>query len=447
MKKIILCFVILIIYGFAYGSPFRMDFSQRRTDALKKNIEKLLIAKEFNVSDLRTINELSFMGYFDLAYDICDKIKSLTKDEEYLRLVKIHQSAALVRILVANGVIDSIHQIPEESMGVFNHKTTNVTYYFINIPKDIIEEAQKELYKILTTGTEEEKAQFEKMDVTLENYKDFVVKEGAKGKMDFRNKLPEEYANEEYTTEQKTDFNAAELSDNHRKVLEQVATIALMEKYPMAVDKIFNDYYMKHGIDTVTYIMIDYFINASEYEKAIALCEIAMKEESLFTIEEKFKRLDTGIDFRTLIAVAYAKSGDLETALKISNELMAYIDTNKDDPNHFLGYGYTNRKINCYMNKFLLYKHSGQEDKYKEDMDKLMNEIIILSQEERSYVDPNHVTAYMDISGGYPYSTLFTYSYNFNHEAEDSDAGYVSNSDTGHVSITLAHMPENIIRH
>jgi len=371
MKKVILCFVIFVVTVCVFAdSPFRFEPSD-------------YINKDFAREHLDDIDELNFFGYSNLAYDLCDRIKTLNIDEKYLRLIKIHQSVALVRILVENGVIETIHQIPEESIGVFNHKAIYNTCYNIDLTEETQEKLKKSLYEYLTGNSNLHKIQLEKEGITLDNYEDYAKKlipervetirtmetlpDDTADSVSFL--LPEEYKTKKYTITMEPDISPKDLSKKHSILLAQVATISLAEKYPLTTEKLFNDYIAKYGIDSMVKIMVNYFINNKEYEKAVNLCEIAIKlnpDEALYSNLYK-------PDLTALIATAYAKSGQFEKAI---NTLDALLESNQISDVQKPAY---------YVNKILLYKFAAKEEEYKEEIENIKNEIIMLYKEKELY--------------------------------------------------------------
>ena len=173
MKKIILCVVIFTLTSYVFAdSLFKDDSSTYNTAKTCKEIENSINAKEFNENLLKNIDELSFYGYSNLAYDICDKIKSLNIDEDFLKKVKIHQSVAHVRILVENGVIESIHQIPEETMGIFSIADTTKNTKIAEINSEELSRNHSQLMAQVATIALIEKKSFE----TEKIFNDYFVK-------------------------------------------------------------------------------------------------------------------------------------------------------------------------------------------------------------------------------------------------------------------------------
>jgi len=417
MKKIILCVVMLLLSCSLFAtSAFRPDPNKYSIERINKEIEGNISEKKFNEELLDNIDELSFYGYSNFAYDICDRIKSLTIDEQYLKMVKIHQSVALVRILVENGVIETIYKIPEESLGIFNHKPNLFSYYIVDITEDIKARRKKEIYEILTADDHPEKISLEIEGINLENYETYIEEttEKTTSKIpassdtvlaeNLNSELPDHYANHDYTMEKSAEISPEKLSINHSRLLAQAATIALAEKYPIATEKFFDDYFTKYEISyPMTKIIINYLINKGEYDKAINLCEFfinEIKDTPISLITKPKSKLEI------LIAIAYAKSGNIEPALQIIDNFL-----NNLSSEIFLIFE-EEQKINYYANKILMYKYAD-ENKYEKEIDDLKNEIIITEKEKNnSYRTLETLNSELDTTRRSSFNVEFSYSRN-----------------------------------
>jgi len=152
------------------------------------------------------------------------------------------------------------------------------------------------------------------------------------------------------------EIDPKEYYKKHVKFLELMATYTLMEKYPTMSIKLIQDYTIKNGLNTH---LLQILIDNGEYNAAIALGNQFINERLV----------------KDLLAVAYAKSGNLEKALELSDEV---IKSQKDTD--YKG------KISTYVKIANLYKYA---QKLKENKDKILdieNEIIIIAKES-NYID------------------------------------------------------------
>jgi len=415
MKKIILCVVIFILAGFAYAttfSPFREFQYEWEIERLNTTAQELLNTTTYTKEKLEVLDLMSFYGYSNFAYDICDRVKSFTTNEEILKFVKVYQSVALTRILVENGVINSIHQIPVESMGIFNHQTKSITYYIIDMPKEekekITKEIEQNIYNLLTGVSLEDSEEQEmakemltKEGVTLDNYKEYAEKTVSEFSKVFENTLPEEYANEKYTTRKRTDFTAEYISQNHWEILDKITTLALVEKYPLDATRIFNDYLNKYGIDkmgVIANLIVYYFVNIKDFDTAIELCEIALNAAdniksdnngSLTNRENLAIKFNVSHDYNRLMAYTYAKAGNIDKALDIINYLMDDLEIDKENKKSYTPLSISDEKTFHLLDKILLYSYAEVENDYKKEIDQIKNEIIIISTEEEASIKYN----------------------------------------------------------
>ena len=454
MKKIILCFVIFVLGTFAFAftsSPFREPAPEWKMEQLNIAAQELLNTTKYTKKQLEDLDLISFHGHSNLAYDICDRVKSFTTDEEILKFVKVYQSVALTRMLVENGVIESIHQLPVESMGIFNHQAKLITHYKIDLPKDEKQKIEESIYNVLTDNPKNQEEQeitkeaLEKEGITLENYKEYIEEIVSEATRSFRNVLPEEYANEKYTTYEQADFTAKEISREHWTILDIIATIALVEKYPLAAEKIFNDYFNKYGTRGLTSTIINYFVNIKDFDTAIRLCETALEIfeniepdntdsfANRVSMSEKFYSLEK---YSGLMAACYAKAGNIDKAVEIINKLIDDLENDKENKKSYLSRSIPNQKIEYLINKILFYKYAGVEDKYKKEIDQIKNEIVIISSSEeentRKY-DLENLNYNIDLRDCM-YSTIaLNYTYYSKDSAEEN------------VEITLTYMDHTII--
>ena len=398
MKRIILCFVMLLLSCSLFAaSAFREPAPEWEIEQLSTEVQELLNTTKYTKKQLEALDLISFHGYSNLAYDICNRVKSFTTDEEILKFVKVYQSVALTRILVENGVIESIHQLPVESMGIFNHQAKLITHYSVEMPEGEKQEIEKRIYNILTGNPvsleklEITKEALEKEGVTLENYKEYTKEILSESSKQFRNALPEEYANEKYTEYKQADFTAEQISQEHWTILDDVATIALIEKYPLAAERIFNDYFNKYGTRGMTATIINYFVNIEDFDTAIRLCETALgvvenirpdNTDSLASRVDVLDKLYSLEKYNRLMAACYAKARNIDKALEIINYLIDDLENDKENKNSYLPRSIPNQKIEYLINKVLFYRYAGVEDKYKKEIDQIKNEIVNISSSE-----------------------------------------------------------------
>jgi len=392
MKKIILCFVMLLLSCSLFAeSLFRVELNEYEVKDLNNKAQEILKTKEFKKEYFKTIDQLSFYGYSNFAYDICDKINSLTIDEEYLKFIKIHQSVALVRILVENGVIESINQIPEESVGVFNHKKDFLIKYY---KKDLSDTEIQKMKELL-----------EEKDISIEKFEEIIKNAPL--------------------------MTAEKLSFEHSKLLAQVATIALVDKYPIASEKLFNDYLIKYGLDILAEIIINYLVDINQCEKAILLSDIAIREAEKIDMSEQSRNLIAIHHYKILRAFAYAKRGNLDEALGTINAFIENIDEqDRKDTANFIDPDRMDRRIEYYINKTLFYKYAGAEDKYNEEIEKTKKIIDSILKEHpiHSANNPDNPLKYFDDKLKEPHKieTIFMYSYPALSEGDEAEYTFIT---------------------
>jgi len=154
------------------------------------------------------------------------------------------------------------------------------------------------------------------------------------------------------------EIDPKEYYKNHVKFLELMTTYILMEKYPAMSIKLIQDYTTKNGLNIN---LLQILIDNGEYNNAITLGNQFINEPFV----------------KDLLAVVYAKLGDFEKALELSDEI---IKSQKDRD--------YDKKISAYARMAHLYKYAKnlKENKYR--ILDIENEIIITAKES------NHINTH-----------------------------------------------------
>ena len=141
---------------------------------------------------------------------------------------------------------------------------------------------------------------------------------------------------------------------NHVKSLELMATYALIEKYPAMTAKLILDYTIKNGFNLN---LVALLIDEGHFEAAIGICNQFPDE----------------LNSKDALAVAYAKSGNLEKALEISTQIF---ESTTDSNNYIYMF-----KIQTLVKRAILYKHANSVNKNKDKILNIENEILTIAKE------------------------------------------------------------------
>ena len=188
--RFLLVIILVFLTNISVFAGFKGIAGEKLTEKLNKDKIRLLQEVKFTEEDLKTVYDISWFGDSNTAYDICCRMRKVSTDKVFLEKVKFYQNIALIRILIENGSIISINQLPSKSMGFFDQSSIEDIRY-ATFSKD--EESER-----VSTGTE----------------------------------LPAEEIVKRYTL-----------------FMDKICTYSLAEKYPLAVEKLFWDYINKHSFD------------------------------------------------------------------------------------------------------------------------------------------------------------------------------------------------------
>jgi len=278
--KLKLLFIAILI-AFAVSAFAQFTFKKENHVKLYTDYKnQLMVTNKYSEDDFRKIDNISLIGDFNGAYDICARARKINIDEKFLKELNVLQNVSLIRILVENGVIISINQIPEKSFNIFD------------IEKEM--ENQKDY---------EERFRYVEATLGKEN----LTQEARQTALDIKN----------YMAYEKSPFQ------NEQAFLARIATYALVEKYPLNAEMLAVDYIKKFGYDQLTEIMVSYFIEKKTPIKALNLIDF-IKNNPAYISMDRVEEIDT------LAAFALAASGDVETACEIRDNL-AEMDIDKKD--------------------------------------------------------------------------------------------------------------------
>lgn len=300
--------LIFIVVGFGFAATFRPDPEKYGKETLLGYKTELMSKTKYEESDFFKVNTLSLYGEANAAFDIYSRMRKLSIDEDFIKKAKAYQNMALIRILVDNGTLTSISQLPIVAMEAYSE-----------LP---VKEKALAAYK----GDKRDLYSAER-DFDPGDY----------------------YDKTEVVT---VEIDPKEYYQNYVRLLDAVATYALIGKYPNMTQKYVNDYVVKHGVNV---ILLEYLIDNGEYDFAINLSG----------------KSDSSKHFKTLTAIAYAKKGDMKKALEISDEISRSI-----------GNGVPDERVQAWINIIYLYKYSGTLSENKEKILNIENEIIMIAREE-----------------------------------------------------------------
>ena len=186
--RFLLTLILISFINVSAFAGFKGIAGEKLTEKLNKDKIRLLQNVKFTEEDLKTVYDISWFGDSNTAYDICSRIRKLSVDEIFLEKVKFYQNITLIRILVENGSITSINQLPSKSMGFFDQNSTVET-------RDFYSEDNHEM-------------------------------------------VPYE-----------ADARSEEIARRYIEFMDKICTYSLVEKYPSAAEKLFWDYTSKHRFD------------------------------------------------------------------------------------------------------------------------------------------------------------------------------------------------------
>ena len=203
--KFLLIIILIFLMNVSVFAGFKGISGEKLTEKLGKDKIRLLQEVKFTEEDLKTVYDISWFGDSNTAYDICSRIRKVSVDEVFLEKVKFYQNITLIRILIENGSITSINQLPSKSMGFFDQNSTVEA---------------RDLYSIETTSYEEE-------------------------------------------------VSAEQITKRYIRFMDKICTYSLIEKYPLNAEKLFWDYTSKHRFDRfLTENIILFLIDKNEIKRA-----------------------------------------------------------------------------------------------------------------------------------------------------------------------------------
>jgi len=369
MKLKLLFIIILVTFAVSAFAQFTYkneSHVKRCTDY--KN--QLMVANKCSKDDFRKIDSISFVRDFNGAYDICARARKINIDEKFLEELNILQNVSLIRILVENGVITSISQIPEKSLNLLditieekelakNKKLPdelNADYYIAKNHPDYFK------IQLVLNDTNDYIASYVKIDgnhlvdingnIAIEN----IPQENLKYLKKIKNS-----DNSRLEIIEESIFHASRnMTTYERKIalMNRIATYALVEKYPLNAEIFAIDYIKKYGYDQLTSLMVSYFIEKKAPAKAINILDFIVNNTP-----DLPKGYMNDLDY--LKALALAAGGDVENACSIMNKLT---ETQED-------------KSNSFGKELQIYYISGKEEQYKNRIELIKNELIIISKE------------------------------------------------------------------
>jgi len=309
LKKIL--FVLLLtflninlVFGFHFKEIDTPDYPSYIKQDFLENIPQLMTAISYTEEDLNMLRGAFRCGEEEMALNIYSRIKKFSKDEKLLKKVNLYQNIAFIKMLVKNEALISIEQLPIVSMNIYSELP-------VKEMSQVVYKGDKKL--IFSLGMSLDEMEADKIKTEIVEYE------------------PKEYYK------------------SYVKFFEVITTYALMEKYPAMAGKYAQDYIAKNGMNTN---LLEILIDNGDYNVAISLGNQYQNEPFV----------------KELFAVTYAKSGKLDEALELSNEI---INSAKSDET----------KINAMINKMYIYKYAGILDESKEKILEIENEIIIIAKE------------------------------------------------------------------
>jgi len=321
LRKITLITLLIIlnttlVLGFHF-KPLEGE-NEYAKELISEALPKLLSATSYTEDDLIPTKGLILYGEEETAFNIFSRMKKFSVDKELLLNINYCQNIALVKILVKNGTLPSIDQLPIISMNAYSElpikEPAQVIY---KEDKKYITGINVDIYSgIFADVTDTDEVKIEEVEV---NPKDYYF--------------------------------------GYVKFLEAVTTYTLIEKYPSMARKYVLDYTTKYGFNP-NFMQI--LIDVGDYKSAI---DIGTQFESSPFAKE-------------LLALAYAKSDNLEKALEIMNESVKKV---KDDDNiQKLDYI---SKANDFIKLAYIYKYASDNGNNQEKIEEIENEILIIENE------------------------------------------------------------------